>query len=265
MGVVFESAYSLPSGDEPLTHARILHSGLWATGGTISATSTDSDYFVDGPSTSLTYEKWRPTGASASWTQNGFPSQTVDCICIGAHTLGSAGSSVTVQTWSGSSWLTKGTVSPADDSDLFFIFEPVTTTGIRVTIGTSIAEIGVIKGGEALQMQRPLYGGHTPLALARQTIMRSNMSATGEFLGRTKQRTMFQTSFAWSHLTAGWVRSNWPTLQRGIETEPFFIAWRPETFSEAALCYIEETPIPENQGMRDFMSVSMNVTGYGYD
>jgi len=114
-------------------------------------------------------------------------------------------------------------------------------------------------------MERPIYGGHAPIKFARQTILRSNYSETGEYLGRTKQRTYLSTSFAWNNLTAAWIRSNWEDLQKGIEAEPFWIAWRPTTFGDVGFCQVDEVPIPQNIGVRDLMSVSMNVRARGYD
>lgn len=267
MTVIFESGYTLPGGDEPLTHARIAHARNWETGGTPSASGTDADYFLDGPDNSLTYEKWKPNVLPAHWTYTFASSATYDYCVIGAHTMGTNGNSLELKTFDGGAWTTF--VSPVaipDDSPIMVIFSPQTDTGARIRIsGGTEPEIGVVKFGQALQMERPLYGGHSPLDLARQTTMRSNKSSTGEFLGRTKLRTMFSTSFDWQNLTASWVRTNWRPFQLALEEEPFFIAWRPITFSEVGLCYVDEMPIPNNQGVRDLMSVSMSVIGYGYD
>jgi hypothetical protein len=266
--VIFESGYTLPGGDQPLTHARIAHSGNWETGGTAAVSGgTATDYFTDGPDNSLTYEKWKPTSLPATWDYTFASSTTVDYCCVGAHTMGTSGNTIQVQKYDSGSWtdVIASTVVTSDQA-IFCIFEPVTDTRMRIRINNGTApEIGVVKFGSAMQMQRPMYGGHSPLLMARQTEMRSNNSATGEFLGRTKLRNFFQTEFAWSNLSASWVRTNWRPFQLAIEEEPFFIAWRPITFSEAALCYVNSMPIPQNQGVIDLMQVSMSVTGYGYD
>lgn len=267
MSTLFEASYSLPGSDEPLTHARIAHSNNWVSGGTASASTTDSDYFEDGPENSLTYEKWKPTSSTSTWTYT-FSSQTVDYFCIGAHTLGSSGCTISV-TLNGSTTAIPSTAI-TNDSPIFCIFEPRAATSIRINISGGTPVIGVMKVGAALQMPQPLYGGHVPINLARAPEMRSVRSATGEFLGRTKIRMFNRGSFAWSELTAAWVRDNWPLLQQAIETEPFFIAWRPDpnntsTKDEVGFGDTSVMPIPQNQGVRDFMSVSMEMTGYGYD
>jgi hypothetical protein len=145
-----------------------------------------------------------------------------------------------------------------------FNSETDTIARIRITNGTP-PTIGVIKFGSSLEMQRAIHGGHSPLDLTRQTTMRSNISAAGEWIGRTKQRTMYATSYNWSNLTAAWMRTNWKSFQTAIETDAFFIAWRPATFSEVGLVQTSKTPIPKNSGQADMMNVTLSVTGYGYD
>jgi hypothetical protein len=269
MTVIFESGYSLPSGDEPLTHARIAHSLNWLSGGTATASSTASGFDADAPLNTLTYETWKPSSLAATWAYDHGSAVQCDYACIAAHTLSTEGCTIKVQySTDNISWtdLTAATAI-ADDSPIFAIFEPVTARywRINITAGTDEPQIGVIKFGATLQMERPLYGGHSPITLARQTILRSNYSETGEYLGRTKQRTYLSTNFAWSNLTAAWVRSNWPTLQKAIEAEPFWIAWRPSSFGEVGFCQVDEVPIPQNSGTRDLMNVSMSVRARGHD
>jgi len=267
MGVILESGYSLPGGDEPLTHARIAHANNWITGGTITASSTATDFFEDGPDNSLTYEKWQPSSVTATWENNFGSSQDYDYCLIAAHNMGTQGNTLQVQTYDSASWTDLiPSTAISDDMPILCIFTEQTDTRARIRITNGSAPtIGVIKFGKALQMPRPFYGGHNPMDLARQTVLRSNKSETGEFLGRTKQRGYFQTSFSWQHLTASWVRNNWRDFQLALETEPFGIAWRPDTFSEVAYCVSDSVPIPSNMGQRDWMEVTLEARAYGYD
>lgn len=267
MGVIFASGYTLPGGAQPLTHARVAHSLNWVSGGTVSASSTASDYFADGPDNSLTYEKWQPSALPATWANDFGAANTFDYCVIAAHDMGTQGNTLEVQAFDGGVWtdLVPATVI-TNDMPIFCIFSPQNDTQARIRITNgSEPTIGFVKFGSALQMQRPLYGGHAPLDLSRMTVLRSNYSETGEFLGRTKQRSYAQTNFAWSNLTAAWVRSNWRTFQKAVEAEPFVIAWRPETFSEVGFCQTDAVPVPSNQGVRDLMSVEMSVRARGYD
>jgi len=267
MGVIFESGYSLPVSDQPLTHARIAHARNWLSGGTPSASGTDADFFEDAPANSLTYERWKPDALPATWEYDHGSAASCDYCCIGAHTMGTNGNSIEVQYHNGSNWVD---LIPAtaltDDMPIMAIFSEQTRQRWRIRISNgTVPEIGVVKFGKALQMERPIIGDHKPLALSRNTTFRSNISVEGEFLGRSVIRTNLKTGFRWNILTDAWVDANWPDLQKAVEKEPFFIAWRPLDRSHVALCQADDTPIPTYTGSRDFMRVSLNVTARGYD
>jgi hypothetical protein len=267
MGVIFEPGYSLPDGDQPLTHARIAHANNWLSG-TAAASTTDSSYFEDGPDNSLTYEKWKPTALPATWEMDFGSVKDVDYCVIGAHTLGTAECTVKVEKWTGAAWAdVTAATAIANDMEIMAIFATVNVSKMRiqVTTGTDNPTIGIVKFGEALQMPRPFYGGHAPLDLARQTVMRTNISETGEFLGRTKLRSSNNSVLPWRHIEAAWIRDNWKDFQKAIEEEPFFIAWRPSAFSEVALCDVQDSPVPSNMGIRDLMEVQVTVRARGYD
>ena len=289
MGVWPEIGYTVAPGEEPYTHARIGHSGNWHAG-TMTASTTDSDYFADGPDTTLTYEKWKPTVLPATLQVKFGAAKTVDYCAIGAHTLGTTGCAISVEYWDGSAWVavimsylqdsngdliyTSGGdlieitgVTAVDDMTIMVFFPEVSTTKMRLVVrsGSDLPKIGVMKFGKILQMPQAIYAGHTPLDLTRITTMRTTQSETGEFLGSTVLRTSQGGGYSWTHLKADWVRSNWRDVQKSVETEPFFIAWRPETFSEAVFCKVSATPTPSNMGIKDYMQVDMEVRGYGYD
>lgn len=267
MPVILQSGYSLPGGAQPLKHARIAHARNWLAGGTALASTTDAAFFANGPLNSLTYEKWKPTALPATWEYNHGSSQSCDYCVIGAHNMGTKGNTVTVERWTGSAW---AAMSPAtavtSDMPMLFIFTPTAAQRWRINIsGGSVPEIGIVKFGTALQMERPLYGGHSPIELARAPEMRATLSESGEFLGRSRKRAQHVGSFSWEHLTSAWVRANWPAFQKAIETEPFFIAWRPADFGDVALCQTDETPVPQNMGVRDLMQVDLSVKALAYD
>ena len=267
MGVIFQSGYTLPGSDQPLANARIAHANTWYAGGTITASSTATDFFASAPDNSLTYERWKPTSATATWeTDLGF-AKAVDYCAIAAHDMGTSSISLHVQYWNGSAWV--GVIpatAPADDMPVFCIFEPVTAQKWRISISGSFApEIGVIRFGAAMQMPQAIYGGHSPLDYGRMTRSRSAYSMSGEFLGRSKQRGWLETSFDWTHLTRAWIDTYWKSFQKAAESEPFFIAWRPEDFSEVGYCQTERVPAPTSMSVRSYHSVNVAVTARGYD
>lgn len=267
MAVIFSPSYPAPLEplDYPFTHARILHTGVWLTGGTVTASTTDADYFASGPTNILTYERWKPASIPATWEYDEGEDTTADCFCIGAHTVGTTGATVTFEIWTGAAWVEIGETASADNMPIMLLLgEPVTFSKWRIAIDV-ICEIGVAKAGLAMQMTRPIYGGVEPTHLNRMVEFRQNTSETGEFLGSTKQRVGLMTSHTWQHVDADWVRDTWRPFQVATEGVPFFIAWRPETFTEVVLMNPTQFTTPANMGMVNLMTVGFSGRGHGYD
>lgn len=254
---------------ETFSNARIAHSLNWLSGGVATASSTQTGYFANAPLNTLTYEKWKPiTTTGGTWEYDHGSSASVDYCAIAAHTLGTSGSTLYVQYYDGSDWINIITgTTITDNSPIIVFFGAITAQIWRIYITDSIVapEVGVIKFGSALQMPQAIYGGHSPIIMARQTVLRTNYSETGEFLGRTKQRVQLGNTYNWTHIKADWMRSNWPTLQKAIEAEPFWIAWRPGDYGEVGFSQVDSVPIPQNMGIKDFMSVEMTTRARAWD
>ena len=265
MAVVFSSGYTLPGGDEPLTHARICHAGTWVTGGTVTA-STAADYSADGPANSLTYDRWKPSSMPGSWTYAHGSTVECDYCAIAAHTLGTDGATVYIRYDDGTGTYINlvAPFVPTDDSPILAIFPPRSAENWRIRVeGSTAPEIGVIRFGTALQMPVPIYGGHAPLEFQRNVTMRTNESETGEVLGRSVERRSLATSYQWTHITRAWADANLLDLQRNVEAEPFFLAWRPgEVAAGVGYCLADSPPKPANMGRKTYMSLDLSVRGW---
>ena len=203
-----------------------------------------------------TWERW----TSASGTMEGFiNSQSgipkADYVCIGAHNLGTTGSTITVKVSplrSGGlgSYVEVGTVTPTDNKPIYFDFTERDCDGIQVTITGGVnREVGVIYAGVALVMQQPIFGGHNPINLQGVTDYRNTSSDTGQFLGRKIRRKGQLSSYSWANLTDDWIRSDFYPFMLSAKTRPFFIKWRPDYYSdEVAFGYTTGDIQPANQG-----------------
>jgi hypothetical protein len=266
MGVQVASGYA-PA--VPLTHARILYASLPG----VAASTGEADGF---PATSadnpLTYSGYVPDALPATWTKTldgASPWASVDCVGIAAHTLGTSGVSVTVEYTDGGSpevWTPIMTHIPADDSPIMLLFDPVSAAAVRLVFESFTSPettpfVGVIYIGEALAMQRALYGGHSPIDLARITVIRPNKSERGQWLGRSIIRSGSAGAWSWRHLKADWYRTYFDPFVESARTQPFFIAWRPETYPVAAYCWTEGDITPSNMGVKDFMQVTLEAEG----
>jgi hypothetical protein len=114
-------------------------------------------------------------------------------------------------------------------------------------------------------MQRPLYNEYTPPQFARQTMLRANYSESGEFLGRTKQRTYLESPLRWSMLTRAWVDANWYAAIKAIEAEPFAVAPIPSARTDVLFGQTTGPVSPMTETASGYMTTEISIRGYGYD
>ncbi len=254
----------------PLNQARIGYASA-TIGNTPTVSSTASGFFAGALSNRLTHEFWKPT-ASPATVEYSFSNQTIDYLGIAAHSLGTTGTTVKLEYTkdNGTTWFEIEEFTPTTDNAVMVLFETVlNANGFRLTFTYSgdAPTIGVLYVGQSLVMQRPIYGGHTPITLARETINRPQVSESGQWIGASVIRRAFSSSAAWKHLTASWYRTNFdPFAFHVSKALPFFFAWNPDEWpNEVAYCWSNTQIKPVNMGIRDLMEVSLNLEGYGVE
>jgi hypothetical protein len=250
--------------NRPLTHARILWNPITGTitGGGTNAVLAGNDY---------TFQRWTPGALPASWTIQTAANAQVDTVFIAAHNLGSTGTTITVDTsdTTGGAFTTRATIVPADNDTIAVMFNnagtPYTIRRVRISLtgASSAVQVGIIRAGVALQMEQAVFGGIKPIGLSRAVETRHSQSETGQWLGRTVQRQASLTEMPWEHLTSAWYRANFAPFALALPQTPFGLIQNPLRMPESvAWCWCEEAPAPSNMGIRDYMSVSMKITGF---
>ncbi len=80
-------------------------------------------------------------------------------------------------------------------------------------------------------------------------------------------RSGFQADFSWQHLTPAFYRSEFDLFVADALQFPFFIAWRPSTFTESVgYVWSGQDISPSNMGIgKGLMQVSISVAGLGID
>lgn len=279
--VIFSNGFLLAeaAASRPLTHARIGYQ-TWLrdlAASAVTASSEDDEGPKDAPLRPDTAEFWEPTELPATWQVDLAAGRDIDYVGIAAHTLGSSGCAVKVETSDRSqvgspleqAWTTFGAeISPGDDAPLMFLDDSIAGRDVRLTItgGSTMPRIGVVYVGEVLAMQRAIYGGHSPITLSRDTVLNRNLSRGGQFLGQSFRRHGVSGSAGWRNLTADWYRANFDPFVKAARQYPFFFAWRPADFPlEVAYCWAPDDIRPSNSGPRDFMSVSVSMHGIGHE
>lgn len=162
-----------------------------------------------------------------------------------------------------------GWLLPTDDSPIMLLFTALDQEEWRVVVDRGpLPEIGVVRLGSALQMQRPFYGGATVGAMDRNTVVTGNISGSGQLLGRSKKRTTLNTEYPFQNLTYAWVRDNLDGpngLIQAMETEPIFAAWRPSETQDVDYIMRGEAQPPQAQGVRNLWSFSFSGEAHSYE
>lgn len=264
--IVIQTGYS-PT--RPLTQARICYDTI-TRDGSLSASGEQVGFEADAAVNSLTYESWKPDALPATWRIDAGSAVDVDYVAIASHTLGTDGATVKVQrSDNDADWtdVTDATVTPTDDSPILFLFTSESHRYWRIHVsGSTVPTIGVVYIGEELAMTRPIYGGHSPLDMSRNTVVRPMKSERGQFLGRSIVRTGFSTGYSWTNLDPTFYRNEFDPFVESARSYPFFIAWRPSGFlNDVGYVWTTSDIKPTNSGVRGFMQVSIDVEGLGID
>ena len=241
---------------------------------TITASTEDGDNDGESVINGLTYDFWEPTAVPATLTFEFSEAVTADYCGIAGHTLTETGNQVELEYWDGlspGSWVSLGSVLPGSENGnktIMFIFDEVTSSKFRITLsggtGTTMPSVAVVNIGSVLVSQRMIYGGHTPITLSKNTVIRPQSSENGQFLGRSIIREGASTTIALDNLTAPWVRSDFYPFMESARVYPFFFAWRPTvTYAdEVAYVWTNGDISVTNKGQANLMTTSFKVEGY---
>lgn len=241
-----------------LNHARILYANA-LIGSTVSATGGTGAANV---LNAATYSRWSFTGSQTLTIT--LPANTsIDAVGIGAHNFAAATVAIDYSTSDGGAWVSFAASQSGGDAMLFLTSAAVSAKRLRVTVsGSGALVLGVVYAGIALQMQRPVYKGHTPATLARETEYEANESEAGQWLGRNIKRSGLSVEFNWRNLSAAWLRAYFRPFMLAARTTPFFVAWNPQDYPrDVAYAWSVADIQPTNSGPMDLMSATLKAKG----
>lgn len=247
------------------------------TAGNVSATSFEDGYPITNVANNSTYLHWRAEGGSPLLEEEievaVNTADLLDYVGIARHNFGTEQIAVTIEGLVDADASPEVWVElveefiPADDSPIIARFEPVALAAIRIilTPGTDTENpprLAVLYVGKLLQLQRKIYVGHTPITYGRNARVTNGRAESGNFLGRIVLSESLSTEVALQNLTADWYRTYFDPFARAGREEPFFFAWRPESYPrEVGFAWLTDEPRPSNQRANGMMQVSFEMTG----
>lgn len=177
-------------------------------------------------------------------------------LAVAGHNFGSSGATISIEMEIDGSPAYEEIVSgviPADDTPLIWWITPaIYPDALRIKIlpvdnSPGIEpEAAVVYAGVPLRLERKLYADHTPISQARKLDVSNGRSESGEFTGRVVRGEWRETVAPFRLFTPAWYRENMPAFLEAAKTEPFFFAWRPNTYPlEVGYCYLTDDPMPK--------------------
>lgn len=157
---------------------------------TIVGSTSETNFDVENLSSQMTADGWKPTALPATATFTLASAELVDSIAVVKHTLGSSGSTLNVEYYNGSSWVTHATVVPTDDSNLVVFFDKVLSDQWRIEVtGSTIPFISHVVLCYRLVIPGRMNLPHTPLQVTDEPVLLgSDQSINGSFLPRNIQK-----------------------------------------------------------------------------
>ena len=220
------------------------------TSANIEATTEDPDFPVTNLGNPATNQVW--LGDVSIYDEYltvtlGAP-VNMDYIAIAAHNLGTAGSAVGAEFFSGTWQVLVSQEIPANDNPLILRFtkQSISQFRLRIEQGTEPPQIAVLYAGALLYLPRRIYVGHTPITYGRSVEATNGRAEQGNYLGRIITSERRDTAFTMSNIFPDFYRTYMdPFVNAAIRDTPFFFAWRPATYpNEVGYCWVTNNPQP---------------------
>lgn len=240
---------------------------------TVSGSSEQGSYPLSNLQNPSTFLKWK--GSNTGGTENiVFPTpgsylDDIDYVGIAGHNFGSGEIPITITARLGGIDTTyfSGVTVNGDDPPLIFRLPAAQYERVDVLFSAPASpstniSAGVFYIGKLLTMQRRMYVGHTPINYGRQSNVINGMSNNGNFLGRVTLQEKRKSSASFNNITPAWYRQNIEPFAAAAVEDPFFFAWRPQTYpDEVGYCWLTSDIVPSNAMSNGMMQFGMEYEG----
>jgi hypothetical protein len=236
--------------------------------GTVTVSSETADGAGANALEETTFDFWIPSAVLASISVDLGSARICDAAGIAAHTIGSTGASVEVQSSdNGATWVTRAASTPSDNETILILFPAVSARYWRILLTGAVAAIGVVKLGRRLIIPTGVLSGHVGLHHAREIELLTNQSIKGQFLGNRIIKMGAETDINFGLMDVEFVENDMAEFERHYnEGGTFFYAGSPSRLpKDVGYCWRQEragSMRPSYDEGSTLMNVSIQVAAY---
>lgn len=211
--------------------------------GALSATNTETGYFVENVMGPQTFDYWKASALPAEFSVTLAAAAEFDCFALVAHNLGTVAASVSVyySATDVSAWVEIGTYTFADDQAAAVIFPAVTGQRFRLVFNSADAMpfVGVCFAGKRLVFPGAVLPPYVTAPNAARVDGFPSVSLGGQFLGSYTLRQGAELSAQFSPMPRAWIEGDFAAFRAAYDgSQPFFWAASPATFADdLAYCW----------------------------
>lgn len=169
----------LEANAQPMVMFRNLLAEGTLTNGTLPATAPRANAVNES-----TFDFWLPTSVPDTLRTTLGVSTSADGAFFAGHTLGTAGATLTVQYFDGSTWQTQASYAPPNNKPFGFIWPARSATGWGIQISGAVAQIGVAFIGPRLVIPGGVLPDYVPIWAATEVQRQAGVSRRGQFFGQ---------------------------------------------------------------------------------
>lgn len=202
--------------------------------GTVTVASETADGLGLNAVEDTTFDFWTPSIANSGIAVDYGSAVQCDCFGVAAHTAGTAGTTIYVQSSNdGVTYTNRSIVSPLTDETIVSIFPAVSARYWRVLQGDAVCSIGVLKLGKRLVIPDGVISGGVAINHANRYELLTNMSVKGQFLGTRIKMIGAETNIDFGLMDTDFVDNDMAVFEHHFNSgRTFFYAGSPSEWPE---------------------------------
>lgn len=230
------------------------------------ASSAVAPFSVEGIFSTLTYEYWAfdDDNAQLDIVLNG--GAFVDSLGIVFEGL--AGSEITVLSSPDGGFYNEVHKQRfvEDGANLIRFSQAVSANFFRITFEKTVPSYAIVRNlmlGRGVVFERCIMGSHSPAPYQRETEFLTNISGTGQYLGRSVIRQGVRTKFDFNMITSTWGRDQFQAFVENAIKNAYYMLWNPSRYPEEAIYgWTDEDIGISYTGDQNLMAASWKMRGF---